>query len=313
MTASKSLLEFLLLAGLVVLVAGWVNWRWARKLGYVVLDTLLRPTSKWRDKLRPGLFVHVVLLGGALIWIWTRYREDRHAIVVLLEVAGITALASEVWAAQEMEEIKRGLQQAKVAPGAKWDKTEEHTAKFRRGRLRIGAALLISAALLGMFKAHEEVPPPPPPIEDEIKVVLQLPPADKLPPFLPGMADLTADIENAICLYRGTPADWESAVAIVVGRHDKTELSARARAQFTSNASLAEQRALKVTEALKDPLRCGPERAIAAKVSILQLDSPPRHAGHQASEQERAEDRSVEIYLLTATSRRIPGGVATGR
>ena len=356
MTPSKSPLEFLLLAGLVVLAAGWVNWAWARKIGSVVLKILVFWSSKLRENLRPAGFVHAVLLVGVLIWVWTRYREDRHAIVILLEVAGITLLAAEVWAAQKLEESNRELRLALAADRkiiaswkrlarwlqnrfpteydyilgelkkreddsrtalARWEKTEKHTAAFRRLRLWTGASLLIAAALLGMFKAHEEVPPPPPPpppIEDEIKVGLRLPPALKLPSFVSGSAELTADITNAICRYReANKAEWESAIAIVVGRHDKTELSARARAQFTSNASLAEQRALAVHQALNDPLLCGPERAIAAKVSVLQLDSPPRHAGHQASEGELAEDRRVELYLLTATSRRIPRGVETRR
>jgi hypothetical protein len=102
-------------------------------------------------------------------------------------------------------------------------------------------------------------------------------------------------------------------VAIVVGRHDKTELSARTRVQFSSNASLAERRGLAIQLALKDPLLCAPEQAFAGEVSVLQLDSPPRHAGSRVSEEQLAEDRSAELYLLTATARRVPNTSESGR
>jgi hypothetical protein len=180
------------------------------------------------------------------MWIWMRYRGDLHALVVLLEVAGITLLAAEVWAAQELETIDQDISQLKpqIVPAAvnRWEETKIRTAAWRRRRLWAGAGLLISAALLGMFEAKEEVPPP---ADDEVKVGLRLHPGRRLPSFVPGSAELTPEMRSAICHYRATPAEWGSAVAIVVGRHDKTELSASTRAQFSSNASLAEQRGLR--------------------------------------------------------------------
>lgn len=368
MTTIEPPWEFLALAALVVVTAGWVNWAWPRNLMFRVLNFLLPRGASWlRERLRPGQVLHAVLLVGVLVWIWIRYREDLHALAVLLEIAGITLLAAEVWAAQQFETHERKMSRLEQlmhmylgrnyrgfwvmqeagkegatyedvsrraqalsdadaelyaknlwaqlenfdkkggVPAAveRWEKTTTHTAVWRRRRLWAGAALLILAALLSMFEGHEKIPPPPPPVDDAVKVGLRLDGPRRLPSFVPGSAELTPDIRSAICRYRETPAEWESAVAILVGRHDKTELSARTRTQFGSNASLAERRGLAIQLALTEPLFCGPEQAFAAKLSILQLDSPPRYAGSQVSKQQLAEDRSAELYLLTATARRV--------
>lgn len=373
MTTSEPPWGFMALAALVVFTAAWVNWGWARSLMFKVLDRLVPRGATWlRERLRPAQALHAVLLVAVLIWMWTRYREDLHALAILLEVAGVTLLAAEVWAAQEFEthdrEISRleqlmhmylgrnyrgfwvlqeasregasyealsrkahaltdadaeayaktfwaqleNFDQKGGVPAAveRWEKTTKHTAAWRRRRLWAGAALLISAALLGMFEAQEEVPPP---VDDEVMVGLRLHAAQRLPSFVSGSAELTSDMRSAICRHRETPAEWQSAVAIVVGRHDKTELSARTRARFSSNASLAEQRGLAIQRALKDPRFCGPEQAFAGEVSVLQLDSPPRHVGSRVSEDQLAEDRSAELYLLMATARRVPKGGESGR
>jgi hypothetical protein len=314
MTTSQPPWEFMALAALVVVTAGWVNWAWARGLMFKVLDVVIPRNATWlRERVRPGQVFHVVLLAAVLMWIWMRYRGDLHALVVLLEVAGITLLAAEVWAAQELETIDQDISQLKpqIVPAAvnRWEETKIRTAAWRRRRLWAGAGLLISAALLGMFEAKEEVPPP---ADDEVKVGLRLHPGRRLPSFVPGSAELTPEMRSAICHYRATPAEWGSAVAIVVGRHDKTELSASTRAQFSSNASLAEQRGLAIQVALKDPHLCGPGQAVG-EMSILQLDSPPRHVGSRVSREQLAEDRGAELYLLTATARRVPSGGGSSR
>jgi hypothetical protein len=353
------------LASLVVVTAGWVNWAWPRKLMANVLDVLLpRKATQLRENVRPGQVVHAVLLVCVLAWIWTRYREDLHALVVLLEVAGITLLAAEVWAAQEFETSDRDMSQLEqlmymylgrnyrgfwflyqasqngtgyadlkyessrltnlraeadaktwwaelekigVPASVKgWEETTKHTAVWRSRRLWAGVAMLTAAALLNLFETKDEVPPPP--VDDEITVGLRLDGAQRLPAFVSGSAELTPDIERAICRYRATPSEWESAVAIVVGRHDKTELSARTRAQLGSNASLAEHRGLAIQSALKDPLLCGPGQAFTGEVSVLHLDSPPRHVGSRVSREQLEEDRGAELYLLKATARRVPSG-----
>src|SRR5258708_2385968 len=59
-----------------------------------------------------------------------------------------------------------------------------------------------------------------------------------LPKFLPGSANLTSSQKTAVCDTRNELAASHSLVAIVVGRHDQTQLTPETRRDFHSNEGL---------------------------------------------------------------------------
>lgn len=121
-----------------------------------------------------------------------------------------------------------------------------------------------------------------------------------LPAFVSEHAQLTPDLEKAICLLRQTARQPDSSVVVVVGRHDQNELSSSGRQRYFSNTGLALQRARAVHEALM--MAPGPSCAAAPLENVISLHSGPNHIGPNVHPLELAKDREVEVFHL----RRLP-------
>ena len=115
-----------------------------------------------------------------------------------------------------------------------------------------------------------------------------------LPDFAPASAALPAGVEEVACTVRRMVTNPGAVVAIVIGRHDQTELTLSAKRYFNSNATLAQQRAKAVESALRDLRRCDTSPIL----NVVALDSTPQHVGPNISPAELASDRRAEIYLF---------------
>lgn len=145
--------------------------------------------------------------------------------------------------------------------------------------------------LVFWFMIHYQPTPKPETNEPKRLMAINIPP---LPEFDPGSASISSRIENAICSVRQLVVDPASTVAIVIGRHDQTELTPRAKRQLSSNTELARHRTTAVEAALQDFRLCkSPPLA-----NVIALDSTPRHVDSNATTLELAEDRRVEITLV---------------
>ena len=119
-----------------------------------------------------------------------------------------------------------------------------------------------------------------------------------LPDFAPASAALPAGVEEIVCTVRRMIVDPATAVAIVIGRHDQTELTPSAKRFLNSNAALAQQRAKAVESTFRDFRHCDTSPIL----NVIALDSTPRHVGPNVSPVQLADDRRAEIYLF----RRVP-------
>lgn len=102
----------------------------------------------------------------------------------------------------------------------------------------------------------------------------------------------TADGARSVCAIKRELHARHMRSAVVIGRADQRDLSARMAQRFSSNIGLAQARANAVAAYLRNPSFCGP-----ALSPVIPLVAGPSHIGrNNRSPASLAEDRTVSVY-----------------
>ncbi|WP_066779855.1 hypothetical protein [Sphingomonas sp. CCH5-D11] len=104
----------------------------------------------------------------------------------------------------------------------------------------------------------------------------------------------TADGVRSVCAIKRELQSRHLRSAVVIGRADQRDLSAKLAQRFSSNIGLAQARANAVAAYLREPRFCGP-----ALSPVIPLVAGPSHIGRDnRSPASLAEDRTVSVYGL---------------
>lgn len=122
-----------------------------------------------------------------------------------------------------------------------------------------------------------------------------------IPPFSSGFAHGTrGDYVESVCGARRTLQMLGSTSAIVVGRHDREELSREVGTQFGSNAGLAQQRADWIAELLQDQDLCDapPVKQVLTVIGGPRKTDLEFREGKKKLRAALSDDRKVEVEGL---------------
>jgi flagellar motor protein MotB len=162
-----------------------------------------------------------------------------------------------------------------------------------------GIILFLIFAVLATEK--QTIPPPPVAATAAAGSIELVEVGDTIPAFASGSAtETSSEFAQAICKARQKLKELGSATAIVVGHHDREELTKTSAGRFASNIGLAQQRADWVAQMLQTEGACdaSPVKHVLAVIGGPRKTDPNIRAKGAALHAALADDRRVEIEAL---------------
>jgi hypothetical protein len=192
-----------------------------------------------------------------------------------------------------------GLSRSLIPAGLeKWWEIEWTTLRGldqRAGRLRVGVALLLLAVLIhsGTVFLERRTEQPQMSVATHVRLISPAVAFDPGQALLRYSADgRNVDLTIAACSVKKALMATSASEALVIGRHDQTQLGKVARETFSSNEGIAQQRAEEVRRYLTEDNSCG----IGIR-SAIALIAGPRAIGKRAHQRAALdEDRVVEVW-----------------